>query len=134
MVRQATTVTVFDQAIRSDGGRWSRLFGRWLTPTIEIPWPLMGQMTLKYFSTRRDREAGWMQLTLAGPDSKLSLDSAVDGFDRIVARAVKAAGENKLVLAHTTLENLHAMGLAPTSNMSPDTNSSGNQNGDTAGS
>ena len=54
-----------------------------------------------------------MQLQLGGGGEKLSLDSAIDGFDQIVAETTENAGINGLNLETTTLENLKAMGLAP---------------------
>jgi hypothetical protein len=55
-----------------------------------------------------------MQLRLTGTDGRLALDSAIDGFDQIVARATECADTNGLLLSVTTRENLAAMGLADT--------------------
>ena len=104
MIRQATTVMLCDEGIRVRGG---------LAPQKLISWRTMRHLKLKYFSTRRDREAGWMQLRLDGEDGQLSLDSAIEGFEEIVARATEFAGVAGLSLEATTMENLEAMGLMP---------------------
>ena len=104
MIRQATTVMLCDKGIRT-AGRFA--------PKKSISWRNMQVLKLRYFSTRRDREAGWMQLQLGGEGEKLSLDSAIDGFEQIVAETTGIAGINGLNLETTTLENLKAMGLAP---------------------
>jgi hypothetical protein len=105
IIRQMTTVMLCDKGIVTV----SRL-----VPTKAISWHTVRQMTLKYFTTRRDREAGWMQLRLTDTDGRLALDSAIDGFDQIVARATECADTNGLLLSVTTRENLAAMGLADT--------------------
>ena len=54
-----------------------------------------------------------MQLRLGGDGVQLSLDSAIDGFEEIVAQATGFAGVAGLSLETTTMENLNAMGLMP---------------------
>jgi hypothetical protein len=107
MFRQATAVMLCDKGIRT---------GRGFASEKVIPWRDLQHLKLRYFSTRRDREAGWMQLQLGGSGGKLSLDSAIDGFEQIVAEATGFAETNGLKLESTTLENLKAMGLAPATN------------------
>ena len=112
MIRQATTVLLCKQGIRTEravASRWLPTTG----PATDIAWRDLRRMRLKYFSTRRDGEKGWMQLRLDGPDTRLSLDSAMEGFEGIVKQALRAAGENSLKLEATTRENLQAIGLVP---------------------
>ena len=112
MIRQATTVVLCKQGIRTERAVTSRrlpMTGR----ATQIAWRDLRRMRLKYFTTRRDGEKGWMQLRLDGPGGRLSLDSAVEGFERIVEQALRAAGENSLELEATTRENLQAIGLVP---------------------
>ena len=40
-----------------------------------LSWDQLKNVTLKYFSTRRDRKAGWYQLTLSDGIVKITLDS-----------------------------------------------------------
>ena len=76
-----------------------------------LPWDRLTHCTLGYYSTRRNRDRGWMQLTLGAGGRKLRIDSQVEGFDRIVRRAVHAAAGRGIALDHTTQENLRALGI-----------------------
>jgi|HigsolmetaAR203D_1030402.scaffolds.fasta_scaffold00246_41 hypothetical protein len=79
-----------------------------------IAWPELSDLTLRYYSTRRDRGRGWMQMTLRGSGRKLTLESSLSGFDDIAERAAAAARRNGLTLRETTLSNLVALGIAET--------------------
>ena len=68
-------------------------------------------MKLGYYSTRRDRKSGWMQLELGAGRARLSLDSRLDGFDRLVRFATAAAAERELELSEATAANLSALGI-----------------------
>ena len=46
-------------------------------------------MKLAYYSTRRDRKSGWMQLELGAGGARVRLDSRIAGFDRLVRRAAR---------------------------------------------
>ena len=107
MIRQAATVMVCDQGIKTVS-RLSLPF----SGSKVLPWADLREMKLRYFSTRRDREKGWMQLQLKGPKQKLALDSAIENFETIVAQTARIAGSNGLALSATTVENMKAMDLA----------------------
>lgn len=76
-----------------------------------IAWVELERMKLSYYSTRRDRKSGWMQLELYGGGTKLSLDSRLAGFDEVVRRAAEAAHERQLQLSESTAANLEALGV-----------------------
>ena len=78
-----------------------------------LRWRDLDAMTLKYYSTHRDREGGWMQLTLKGGGRKVKLVSTIERFPVIASRAASAARANRLELDEATLGNLAALGLAP---------------------
>ena len=78
-----------------------------------LPWDRLTRCTLGYYSTRRHRDRGWMQLTLKAGRRSLRIDSQIEGFDRIVRRAVHAAAGSGIALDHTTQENLRALGIIP---------------------
>ena len=63
-------------------------------------------MKLAYYSTRRDRRAGWMQLQLVASGIKVSLDSRIAGFDQVVRRAADAATARGIELNEATVANL----------------------------
>ena len=70
-----------------------------------IAWRDLRDLRLAYYSTRRDRENGWMQLTLVGGHSRLAIDSRLDGFETIAAQAAAAAVDNEIGLDVATATN-----------------------------
>ena len=77
-----------------------------------LPWEGLTRCTLGYYSTRRNREGGWMQLTLKARRRSLRIDSQIEGFEPIVRRAARAAAGRGIVLDRTTAENLRALGIS----------------------
>lgn len=80
---------------------------------IALPWDTVRRVDLRYYSTRHDRGDGWMQLTLVGPGGRLTVDSTLDGFDRVAERAAGAAHRNGVALSPVTIDNLLALGIDP---------------------
>ena len=76
-----------------------------------LPWEGLTRCTLGYYSTRRNREGGWMQLTLRTRCRRLRIDSQIAGFASIVACAACAAAGNGVAFDRTTAENLRALGI-----------------------
>ncbi|MEE8171791.1 MAG: hypothetical protein V3T62_02560 [Alphaproteobacteria bacterium] len=76
-----------------------------------IPWSELRELKLSYFSTRRDRHGGWMQLRLRGEKRTIRLDSTLDGFDKLVAHAAREARQRELELGPETVQNLTALGV-----------------------
>ena len=79
----------------------------------DLPWPGLQDLKVRFFSTKRDRSDGWMQIVLKGNKGQIRLDSTLEGFEGIAELAVEAARRQQLVLSPTTLTNLQSMGLAP---------------------
>jgi hypothetical protein len=78
-----------------------------------VEWSRLNRLKLSYFSTKRDRTDGWMQLTLGSTGSRaVKVDSSLDGFHDVVARAAQAAEGAKLELSMATRANLRSMGLS----------------------
>src|SRR6185437_2179606 len=77
-----------------------------------IAWAELERVKLAYYSTRRDRKSGWLQLELRGSGARVDLDSRIAGFDSVVRRAAEVAGARGLVLSDATLANLEALGIA----------------------
>jgi hypothetical protein len=100
--RHIARIVVTDEGIASRG----------LTRAA-VRWNELDKLRLRYFSTRRDRTRGWLQLSLGGGGRRIELDSGLDGFQLIAARAFDAAEANNLALDHATLENLRTMGIGP---------------------
>ena len=99
--RHLTEYRVDDEAIVADGP-----FGR------VIRWSELTRFKLSYYATGRERRNGWMELKLGSRSGSLSVDSKLDQFDRVAAKAAKAAVGNNLALSPATMENLAAMGIA----------------------
>lgn len=76
-----------------------------------IAWSELDRVKLAYYSTRRDRKAGWMQLELGSAGARLGIDSRIGGFDRLVRRAAEAAAGRGIELSDATAANLEALGV-----------------------
>ena len=85
-----------------------RAYGAWPS---RISWAELDRMKLTYYSTRRDRRSGWMQLELSAGRARVRLDSRIAGFDRLVRRAAEVAAERGVELNEATFDNLHALGI-----------------------
>lgn len=103
-LRQATIILVDGDGMRQEGPLGG-LFDR------DIRWAEMREFRLRYYSTRRDREGGWMQLVLRGRRGPIRLDSNLPGFDDIVERVHDAARNRGLTIDPTSASNLDTMGL-----------------------
>jgi hypothetical protein len=80
-------------------------------PSATVRWGDVDRVKLAFYSTKRDRSYGWMHLTIRGGGNRLGLDSVVEGFDDIAARAAEAAAANRVRLSDTTVRNFAALGL-----------------------
>jgi hypothetical protein len=99
-LRHATGLEVSEAELRVTG----------LRPAT-LPWRELDRMKLAYYSTRRDRKSGWMQLELKAGGARLSIDSRLDGFDRLVRQAATAASQRDVELSEATAANLQALGI-----------------------
>lgn len=99
-LRHGTRIEVTETGVRALGLK-----------RVEIDWAALDRMKLGYYSTRRDRKSGWMQLQLGAGRARLSLDSRLAGFDRLVRFATAAAAEHGLQLSEATAANLGALGI-----------------------
>ncbi len=78
-----------------------------------VEWRRLDRLKLSYFSTKRDRSDGWMQLAVGSTGGRtVKIDSSLDGFHDVVERAAHAAGETGLTLSEATRANLRAMGIS----------------------
>ena len=76
-----------------------------------IAWSELDRVKLAYYSTRRDRREGWMQLELRSGRKKVRIDSRIDCFTDVVKASAKAAEARGLSLDPATLANLEALGI-----------------------
>jgi hypothetical protein len=76
-----------------------------------ISWSELDRVKLAYYSTRRDRRTGWMQLELHSGWSRLRLDSRIEGFAALVEASARAAEMRGLAFDSATSVNLQALGI-----------------------
>jgi hypothetical protein len=75
-----------------------------------IRWEHLRSLRLDYYSTRRDREGGWMQLRLRDAQHTIRIDSELDGFVGLVRVASAEALRRGLSMDENTHSNLRALG------------------------
>ena len=90
-----------------------------------VTWSELRELKLSYFSTRRDRHRGWMQLRLRGQKRTIRMDSTLDGFDKVVARAAREARAGALEMDPGTMQNLMALGVLDSAEANAAENSCG---------
>jgi hypothetical protein len=106
LVRQHTEVAVDAEGVSTTGIR-----------RVTVRWQGLRRVKLAYFSTRRgyfstrrDQQGGWMQLMLRGDTGTIRVDSQLDGFEALVARAAEALTDRGLKVSDTTAANFAAYG------------------------
>lgn len=77
--------------------------------TVVVPWSAIRAVTLRYYSTRRDRSAGWLQLVIEAEGGTLRVDSNLIGFPTLVERAFAAAERNGVVISEMSRLNASRM-------------------------
>jgi hypothetical protein len=75
-----------------------------------IRWGDLRSLRLAYYSTRRDREEGWMQLKIRGARQTIRIDSDLERFAELVRAAAARAERAGLELDQVTRSNLSALG------------------------
>jgi hypothetical protein len=101
-LRQRTRYVLADDTLCADGPAGTL-----------VEWNRLDRLKLSYYSTKRDRTSGWMQLSVGSVGGRtIKIDSALDGFYDIVTRAATAAEANGLELGAATRANLRSMGIA----------------------
>jgi hypothetical protein len=101
LLRQLGTIEMSETEICSTG----------LFPVC-LHWDSLDEVKLGYYATRRDGSSGWMQLALRAGRRRLLLDSRIEGFAAIAARAAAVARQRDLALSPATANNLAALGIA----------------------
>jgi len=100
LLRHGTRFEMSDSELRAIGAR-----------RTVIRWDGLDRIKLAYYSTRRDRRSGWMQLELRAGPARVKLDSRIEGFADVVERAAEAAAERGLELTDATAANLEALNV-----------------------
>ena len=100
--RQLTRIELDEAGIRAVGPAV-------VTSGAAIRWDDLRALRLDYYSTRADREGGWMQLKLGDGQHTIRIDSDLEGFVQIAERAAREASRLDLALDPATLNNLLAL-------------------------
>lgn len=101
-LRHRTRYVLGPDALCADGPLGSR-----------VDWAQLDRLKLSYYSTKRDRSDGWMQLSAHSTGMRtVRIDSSIDGFYDIVARAAQAAEVREVDLSRATRANLRSMGIS----------------------
>jgi hypothetical protein len=101
----------FSRIELSDTGICVRQPFKWYAEKT-IRWEELGGFKLSYYSTRRDREAGWMHLKIKSKGFRLSIDSTISDFEELVRQLYSGALKNGLSIDPSTRRNLQALGIA----------------------
>ena len=106
-LRARTSLTLLPEGLAVAGFFGNRL----------IRWDTLDQFALRYYTLRRDKEAGWMDLKLASGKDAVTFDDRLDGFRPILERAWEAARARDIGISSATYANLTAAGLLPKSSV-----------------
>ncbi len=98
--RQLTRVSLDETGIRSSGGL-----------SRQLRWAEVEKIDLRYFSTRRDRRNGWLQIRLDGANTVVRIDSQVSEFQQLVEYICQAVPKSQISLGQTTMTNLKSLGI-----------------------
>lgn len=101
-LRHRTVVEADDQRITAHG-LWRQ----------QLAWSVLSEVKLNYYSTKRDRSQGWMQLVLVGGRDRVRIDSTLDGFPEVARRAYDTARARGLELSEASVANFAALGFEP---------------------
>ena len=86
----------------------------------KIQWQQLTGAKLRFFTMKRDRNSGWMELTLLTENGKYKIDSSIQGFNKIAQAVVHSAEANNVVIDKTSVENFNGIGIQTKSSGLPE--------------
>lgn len=98
-IRQFSVLLADEHGLRLQGPR-----------PVALPWNQISEVDLRYFSTRRDKGAGWYQLKVTGQGGRLKADSNLQDFDRLLQFLATAVTRHDLPVSPIGRENFMAAG------------------------
>ena len=87
--------------------------------TDTLAWEQMDVVNLRYFSTRRDQQDGWMHLILGYQGKKIRIDSGLEDFNEIAGLVYKHGLKNQVTFKDHTISNFAALGFGDASDAGP---------------
>ncbi len=106
--RQMTVVDVTETVVSVAG---PRIISGQITSRVSLAWDEVRAVKLSYYSTKRERADGWMNLKLKGAGECLIVGSDIDGFSAIAAKAAATAKANSVSLSEATVSNFAVLGI-----------------------
>ena len=100
--RLRSVIEVSEEGLRLSGGLWAEK---------TIKWAELQCFELRYYSLRRDRKDGWMDLKLRDGGQTISIDDRLERFHAVLARAWDAARAAEVGVSDSTHANLIAAGI-----------------------
>lgn len=99
----ARTMLRFQQKIYISeyGIRLSSIYGG-----TAFAWPELSKFRLRYFSTKRDGNKGWFELTIQAHGAKIVAESSLVGFDELLDISRDWAKDNQILVDDVTRTNL----------------------------
>ena len=76
-----------------------------------LNWHDISEIKLNYYSTRRDKERGWMVLFLLSKQKKIVIHSSISSFDVILEKIGEKTYSNNYLFNYYTENNFKAMGI-----------------------
>jgi hypothetical protein len=104
LIRFQSKLFVSEYGIRLSGLRGGTAFA----------WTELSRFRLRYFSTKRDGNKGWFELTLHAGETKIVAESTLDGFDELLEISRDWAKDNQLLVDDVTRTNLMRLDEAET--------------------
>ena len=77
----------------------------------KIKWDKVKKFELQYYSTRQDKEKGWMQLKVSDKKNTIIIRSAISDFEAIAKKTACIASNNDITLTNRTVINYKAIGI-----------------------
>ena len=100
LIRNFTRITISDKCIKV------RIFRE-----RELSWRNLSGLQVYYYKAWRFGGDNWMRVVLRDSNSKLAIESSLEGFEYIVLKAKLSAKENRLKLSPVTISNLTFIGF-----------------------
>lgn len=100
-LRQATRIEVSSTGIRAVGPL-----------SREILWEDLSRVDLRYYSTKRDRSDGWMQLKVGGGSRPIRIESTIEDFEQVVRAVAREAAARGVRLSESSAANIEALAMA----------------------
>ncbi|MGB0551030.1 MAG: hypothetical protein ACPGQV_00410 [Alphaproteobacteria bacterium] len=76
-----------------------------------VDWSSVTGAKLRFFTIKRDRDAGWMELTLLTNSRKIKIESTIDGFNEIAEAVARIVESKDIKIDVTSVENFNAIGI-----------------------